>query len=164
MNEPKIAWLYDTIRRVPPITDDQINAMRHIEPVLQDPKSGMYRRVAKIQKVHPRNESFLWDARPTGKEFTFHALNEATIITQHESSVFFKPSLAEVYAWMLVYLPDDWNRFGYFFLGEPNRISGSTDCVCECQLLGGPLLYKGDQVVFADGSIGHRLTEGARHD
>jgi hypothetical protein len=150
-------WLYDKIQRVPEISDEQITAMRHIEPVLRDGESGMYRRIIGIGKIDPRKTSFLWDAKPTGQEFTFHQLNVAKIVTQHHSSVFFKPSLAEVYAWMLVYMPESWGHFTHFCLGEPKRIGSSTDIMCECEVMGGELLVRGQEYVFANGEVGHQL-------
>lgn len=150
-------WLYDRIHRVPEISDDQIAAMRHIEPVLRDGESCMYRRIIGIGKIDPRRTSFLWDAKPHGREFTFHQLNMATIITQHHSSVFFKPSLAEVYAWMLVYMPESWGHFTHFCLGEPKRIGSSSDIMCECVVMGGEILYRGNEVTFANGEVGHQL-------
>lgn len=150
-------WLYDKIQRVPEISDEQISAMRHIEPVLRDGESFMYRRITGIDKIDPRNASFLWDARPTGREFTFHRLNMVTIITQHHSSVFFKPSLAEIYAWMLIYMPESWVNFTHFFLGEPKRIGASSDIACECLVMGGEMLVQGQECVFANGEVGHQL-------
>lgn len=149
-------YLYEKMRRVPTITDEQIAAMRHIVPVLSD-GFGMYRRIVGIDAIDPRTQSFLWDAEPTGEEFTFDTLNVATIITQHYSSVFFKPSLAEVYAWMLVYMPDTWNLFTHFCLGEAKRISRSYDVVCECSVMGGKMLVKGKEFVLPNGQIGHQL-------
>lgn len=151
-------WLYDKVRRVPPITDEQIMAMRRIEPVLKCPESVMYRRIHEAQSLDPRGVSFLWDAKPTGPEFTFDQLNQTEIITQHTSSVFFKPSLAEVYAWLRVFMPDTWGRVKYFCMGEPSRIGGSTDCECKCTVMGGPVLKRGEPVEFANGEIGYTLT------
>lgn len=150
-------WLFDKIQRVPEISDEQVAAMRHIEPVLRVGESCMYRGIAGIDKIDPRRTSFLWDAKPTGPEFTFHQLNMPTIITQHHSAVFFKPSLVEVYAWMLVYMPDCWWYFTHFCLGEPKRIGSSSDFVCECVVMGGETLCRGPEVRFANGEAGHQL-------
>ncbi len=150
-------YLYDKMRRVPVITDEQIAAMRHIVPVLSD-GHGMYRRIAGIDAINARNQSFLWDAKPAGEQFRFDTLNVATILTQHYSSVFFKPSLAEVYAWILVYMPDTWHLFTHFCLGEARRISRSSDVVCECSVMGGKMFVKGKEIVFPSGEIGHQLT------
>jgi hypothetical protein len=151
-------YLYEAVNRVPHITDKQIAKMRHIEPVIKS-EGGMYRRIKGVEKLHPRNVSFLWDAVPTGDEFTFDSLNTSTIITQHHSSVFFKPSLAEVYAWIRVYMPKEWDRVKYFHLSEANRVGGSTDIFCHCTIMGGGMLIKGEQITFANGSIGHRLVK-----
>jgi hypothetical protein len=150
-------WLYEKIQRVPAISDAQIAAMRHIEPVLRDGESGMFRRIIGIGKIDPKTTSFLWDAKPTGQEFTFHTLNISTIITQHTSSVFFKPSLAEVYAWLLVYMPETWGNVTHFCLGEAKRIGGSSDIMCECEVMGGQMLVRGREHMFPGGSVGHEL-------
>jgi len=134
-------WLYDKHIRVPPITDEQIAEMRRIEPVLRD--VGMFRRIKDIGQVHPRKDSFLWNAEPCGGKFTFHVLNQATIITQHYSCIWFKPSLAEVYAWMRVLMPDTWHLFDFFCLEDPKRIGGGTDCTATCTVLGGTRLVAG---------------------
>lgn len=152
-------WLYDKINRVPDISDDHIAEMRHIEAVLKMPNSVMYRRIQGIEKLDPRDVSFLWNAEPVGGEFTFHDLNRSVVITQHHSSVFFKPSLAEVYAWIRFYMPEEWRRVMYFCLREPTRIGASTDFMCECELMGGKKLVDGKPIVFANGSIGHYLVE-----
>jgi hypothetical protein len=151
-------YLYEVISRVPVITDEQIAEMRHIEPVLKD---GMCRRIKGIEKVHPRDVSFLWDAEPTGDEFTFDSLNMSTIITQHRSAVFFKPSLAEVYAWIRVYLPEEWRRVRHFHMGECQRLGASSDVFCQCLIMGGDMLVKGNRVTFPSGAIGHELVKGA---
>ena len=66
-----MTWLFDKINRVPPISDTQISLMRHIEPVLRE--DGLFRRIAGVNKVHARDESFLWDAKPTGEPFLYEA-------------------------------------------------------------------------------------------
>lgn len=151
-------WLFESVHRVPKITDAQIEKMRHIVPVLQD-EGCMYRAIRDIEKIHPRDSSFLWDAKPTGRPFTFESLNITTIITQHHSSVFFKPSLAEVYAWIRVYLREDWSRVRCFCLGEAERVGSSCDFYCKCQIMGGPILMQGKAVRFANGSIGYELVD-----
>lgn len=151
-------WLYNKVRRVPEITDGQIADMRHILPVLRVPDSCMYRRIKDADKVHPRDVAFTWANEPIGGEFTAHSLNTTTIITQHRSSVLFKPSLAEVYAWIRFYLRDDWQAVKFFCMGDDaERIGGSSDVACKCVLLGGEFLEKGDEFEFASGVIGHKL-------
>ena len=90
--------LYEKVQRVPEITDEQIADMLKIVPTLQ--YGNMYRTIKGYKKLDPRNVSFIWDAMPTGREYTFHVLEMTHIVTQHRSSVFFKPSLAEVYSWI----------------------------------------------------------------
>lgn len=149
-------YLYEHVRRVPEITDDQIAEMRHIEPVLRI--EHMYRRIKNADAIDPRDESCIWNAEPTDAEpFTVGLLDSTTIITQHRSSVFFKPSLAEVYAWIRVFVPEHWNRIRFFYLGEAQRVPHSTDCWCECELLSGAVLVRGEPVMFANGEIGHKL-------
>ena len=150
-------WLYEQIERVPKITDAQIAKMRHIEPLLKDRDSGMYRRTDNGSRLDPRNVSCIWSAQPVGEEFTFHTLNVGRILTQHHSSIFFKPSLAEVYAWLLIYMPMSWERVRFFHLGEARRIGGTTDFVCECDVFGGDVLVKGKEFETANGSIGWEL-------
>lgn len=151
-------WLYSKVRRVPEITDEQIAEMRHIEPVLRAPDSCMYRRIKGADKLHPRDVSFIWNAEPTGGEFAFDSLNATQIITQHHSAVFFKPSLAEVYAWIRVYLGDNWRAVRFFCMGDDvSRIGGSSDMSCNCTLLGGDLYERGDKFVLPSGAIGHKL-------
>lgn len=151
-------WLYEKVRRVPEITDAQIAEMRHIEPVMLS-ETGMYRRMARAATVHPREESFLWGAEPVGEEFTFDTLNRTTVITQHKSAVFFKPSLAEVYAWIRFYLGDEWRAVTHFYMGDAHRIGGSSDIRCDCVLMGGRKLVAGKPVRFASGAVGHELVE-----
>lgn len=151
-------WLYSKVQRVPKITDEQIREMIHIEPLLKT-DSNMYQRISGVQLIHPRKESFLWDAKPVGKEFTFDQLNITEITTQHESGVFFKPSLAEVYSWIRVYMPDEWNKVKYFCMGEFKRIGGSSDIMCQCEIMGGKTLVKGKSFVSPGGQIGYELVE-----
>lgn len=146
-------WLFDKIQRVPKISNKQIAAMRHIEPVLQDEETRMYQRIKGIEEIDPRNVSFLWDAQPTGPLFTFQTLNIARIITQHKSSVFFKPSLAEVYAWILVYMPETWEQVTCFHISNVERISRSSDCVCQCDVMGGPMLKRGKESRSLSGAV-----------
>lgn len=150
-------YLYEKVKCVPDISPKQIKEMRHILPVLNC--GNMFREISGSREIDPVNSSFLWDAKPEGEEFTFSQPNMTTVITQHYSSVFFKPSLAEVYAWILVYMPRDWNCVTNFCLGEPSRIGGSSNCSCNCILMGGERLYKGSEIVFADGGKGHTLVK-----
>lgn len=146
--------MFEQIRRVPEITDEQIAAMRRIVPcILQE--DGMYKEIEDADKIDARRVSFLWNAEVHGEPFTF--TNMATIITQHYSAYFFKPSLAEVYAWILFAFPQNWDKITHFCLGEPRRISGTVDCVCECMVADGPKLVRGEPVVFANGHIGYEL-------
>ena len=156
MNGP---WLYEKVNRVPEITDDQIAEMRHIEPVLEVVRSGMYQRIRGIKHIDPRATSFLWDAQPIGEEFTADVRNQSKIITQHRSAVFFKPSLAEVYAWIRVYLGSQWDSVKFFCLHEPQRIGGSSDMWCFCTLMTDRLLVKGNEIVCPSGARGYELVE-----
>jgi hypothetical protein len=153
-------WLYSKVQRVPKITDEQIREMIHIEPLLKT-ESNMYQRIAGIPFLDPRKDSFLWDAKPIGREFTFTCLNITEIITQHKSGVFFKPSLAEVYAWIRVYMPETWKDVDYFCMGEPKRIGGSSDIMCQCEIMVGKTLVKGKSFVYPGGQIGYELVEEA---
>lgn len=150
-------WLYDKINRVPEISDKQIEEMRHIYPVLRT--GGFVRKIKNQELIDPRNQSFLWDADPEGDEFTFDQLNSSTIITQHHSAIFFKPSLAEVYAWIRVYMPETWNMVVCFCMGEEARIGSSSDIMCHCTLMGGPKLVKGKEFTTATGYTGYELVE-----
>lgn len=157
-------WLYDKIQRVPKISDKQIEDMRHIEPVLRVRNSSMYQKIKGIKNQDARNVSFLWYAEPTGPEFTFDTLNQSEIITQHHSSVFFKPSLAEVYAWIRIYLPKEWCLLRYFCLEEPKRIGGSSDFSARCTVMGGTMLVRGKEFVCPGGQIGYELIPGIIHE
>ena len=159
MTNKSQVWLYERVQRVPSISDKQIALMRHIHPVLRVGESSFFRRIEGIEKVDPRTESFLWDAKPCGDEFTFDTSGQTTVITQHHSSVFFKPSLAEVYAWIRFYMGEHWPEVKCFCMGDAERIGASTDIWCKCVLLGGDEMVRGDRVRFADGSIGHYLVK-----
>jgi len=139
-------WLYECVNRVPEISDEQIAEMRHIHPVLRVGTGSMFRSIAGSENIHARNVSFLWDAAPTGGEFTFDVLNMPTIITQHKSIIFFKPSLAEVYSWILIQLGDEWRSVSHFCVGEPQRIAGSHDVFCQTVVMSGRKLVKGKLV------------------
>lgn len=151
-------WMYNKVQRVPPITDEQIAEMRHIEPLLRVENSVMYRKIRNSDRLDPRNVSFLWDAKPTGGEFTFDTLNTTRIITQHHSSVWFKPSLAEVYAWIRVYMPETWREVKAFCMGEAQRIGSSCDFMCHCEIMGGRVLVQGRPISFG-GPVMHELVE-----
>ena len=133
-------YLYDKVTRVPEISDEQIAEMRHIHPIF---KAGpnRYQRIKGVDKIDARKVAFLWDAEPTGPEFFFDQLNEVEIITQHYSSVFLKPSLAEVYAWIRLYMPETWEGVRFFWLDIDNyhRFSGCTNWYAPCYLFGGPM-------------------------
>jgi len=147
-------WLYDEVKPVPEITDAQIAEMRHTEPLIKSGE-GMYRRIKGSEVIDPRGVSFMWDAVPVGKEFRFHQLNEATIITQH-TGYLFKPSLAEVYSWMRIQIPN-WKAFSFFCLGSPERIGGSTTCFCKCLVMGGKKRVKGEEIVLPSGVSSYEL-------
>lgn len=151
-------WMYDKINRVPKISNKQIEEMRHIYPTLRVDGSFV-KRVKDQELIDPRNQSFLWDAVPEGDEFTFHQLNSSTIITQHHSAIFFKPSLAEVYAWIRVYMPKTWNMVTCFCMDEPARLGSSSDMMCHCTLMGCPKLVKGKSFTTVTGYTGHELVE-----
>lgn len=131
---------------VPEISDEQIEEMRAIEPLLREPETCWYRRILGISKIHPRRSSFLWDAKPTGERLTFGPLNNVAIITFHTygAPALFKPSLAEVYASIRRYLPETWTAVRYFCLQSENLGSEHIigDCHwCKCILFGSP--YEG---------------------
>ena len=147
-------WLFERVIRIPHITDSQIAEMRHIEPVLRVRDSCMYQRIKGIESIHARETSFLWSAEPTGEEFTFDVLNQTQIITQHLCSIFFKPSLAEVYAWIRLHFQDNWRSVTHFCIGEPQRLGGSSDCWCQTTVMGGPVLVRGRRTEH-----GHELVE-----
>lgn len=153
-------WLYEKVRRVPEISDEQIAEMRHIEPLVKMPESIMYRRVKGVELLDPRSESCIWNAEPVGGEFSFDMLNTSTIITQHDCAYLFKPLLSEVYAWIRVYLPETWHCVSYFCLGEPTRIAGTTSYYCECEIMGGPTLIRGKPFTFPGGQQGFELVPG----
>lgn len=152
--------LFELVRRVPEISNSDIAVMRHIEPVLR--QGYMFRRIAGISSIDPRDSSFLWDAKPTGEPFTFSILNMTVIITQHHSAVFFKPSLAEIYAWIRVYMPMTWQQVRFFCIEDNNRIDGTTDVYCKCTVMGGDMLVEGKPVRFISGAIGHELVVSGR--
>jgi len=127
---------------VPDIYDHEIEAMRHIEPLIREPQSNWYWRIKGIQDKHPRNVSYLWDAEPTGDRMAFGPLGKVTIMSFHKygAPVFFKPSLAEVYASIRRFVPD-WKHVRFFSLRSddmgPEHIIG--DCHwCFCDLFGEP--------------------------
>lgn len=143
-------WLFEQINRVPKISNKQIAAMRHIEPVLKTENSCMYRRIKDADKLAPRTQSFLWDAQPVGEEFTFNTLNISRIITQHHCGCFFKPSLAEVYVWILVYMPKTWQAVRYFHIDGYGNIGSSSDHWAYCDVMGGKLLERGEKIRFVN--------------
>ena len=110
-------WFYDTLQRTPPITDNQIAEMRHIEPVMK--LDHMFQRIKGAAGIDPRKVSCIWDAEPIeGELFTFEELNMTLIYTQHVGNVFFKPSLAEVYAWLRFFFPKSWDQIRYFHIQD----------------------------------------------
>lgn len=139
-------WLYDKVNRVPKISDEDLAEMvSAITPVIRVSHS-FYQHMTWPDAPDPRHDSFLWHARPTGEEFAFHQLNECEIITQHHSCVFFKPSLAEVFAWVRLYAGENWRLFSHFCLENPARLGSSSDFYARCTLLGGSRLFKGRQI------------------
>lgn len=137
-------YLFEMVERVPNITDRQIEEMRHIHPVLRKPDIYCYYyKMKDANLLDPRNVSFLWNAQPEGEVFYFSALTDTTIITQHHSSVFFKPSLAEVYAWIRFYLGENWNEVKYFCIGDYERIGSSCDMYAKCTIFSGEPQYIG---------------------
>ena len=138
-------WLLGYVNRVPSITGEQIAEMRHILPVMQAETPGMYQLIAGSDKLDPCETSFLRGAKPQGPEFTYHVLNQVEVITQHHSSIFFKPSLAEVYAWIRFYMGDNWRQVKHFYLHDPHRVGSTTDIACQCLLFGGEQLVRGEE-------------------
>jgi hypothetical protein len=127
---------------VPDIYDHEIAAMRHIEPLLQVPGTAWYQRIKGIQDIHPRNVSYLWNAEPCGELMAFGPLGRVTIMSFHKfgAPVFFKPSLAEVYASILRFVPE-WKHVRFFSLRSENLGTANVigDCHwCLCDLFGEP--------------------------
>lgn len=125
---------------IPEISNEEIAAMRHIEPVLRVYGSDFYRRIEGIHSIDPRGVSFLWDAKPSGEQMVFHPLNLVRIMTFHTfgAPVLFKPSLAEVYAGIRRMLPD-WSGVRFFHLHSENMGPANVlgDCHwCVCDLFG----------------------------
>ncbi len=150
-------YLFEMNERIPPITKDQIAEMRHIQPLLRVGETEGFRRIKNQERLHAENVSFLWDADPDGNEICFGPLDTTTIITLHKSSVFFKPSLAEVYAWIRLYFRENWAKVGFFCLENPRRINGSSDCVCDCQVMGVTPLIKGRGQFLESGYTAYEL-------
>ena len=136
-------WAYSIPKIVPDITDEQIAEMRHIHPVMKEKElTCWYRHIKGAHKLHPRNVSCIWDMKPTGKRLAPHTLNEATIVTMHECSYFFKPSLAEVYAWIRFFMGDEWTRVKYFWINENQTIRlANMDVACQTTLLCDDMIY-----------------------
>ena len=138
------AELYKTTKPVyiPEISDSLVERMRsHIEPLIPDSDAGSgYRRIKDVERIDARRQSFLWDAEPCGPRLVFEPLNQLQIITFHAfgAPVFFKPSLAEVYAGILRFVPE-WERIRFFALRADNlgadNIIGSCHW-CRCSLFG----------------------------
>jgi hypothetical protein len=139
-------WLYNKVNRVPSISDEDLAEMvSAIKPVIRS-RGSFYQDMTWPDAPDPRHDSFLWHARPVGEEFAFHQLNQCGIITQHKSCVFFKPSLAEVFAWVRVFAGDNWRLFTHFCLESPARIGASSDFSARCTLCGGPRLFQGREI------------------
>ena len=92
--------LYDKIRRVPPITKEEVMEMIHIRPVIRD--SGCFYRECKWDNGDPDpfNVAFMWNAKPNGEPFAFGPLSAAHILVTTSGSYFCKVTLEEVYAWI----------------------------------------------------------------
>lgn len=150
-------YLFEMNERIPPITKEQIAEMRHIQPLLRVGETNEFQRIKDQERLHPENVSCLWNAEPIGNEICFSQLDTTTIITLHKSSVFFKPSLAEVYAWIRLYFRDNWSKVGFFCLENPRRIAASSDCVCDCLVMGTTPLVKGRGQFLESGYTAYEL-------
>lgn len=128
---------------VPEISDEQIAAMRHIQPLLREPNTRKFARIKGIEAIDPRGVSFLWDAEPQREVLYFNSLDEIGIMTFHKfgAPVYFKPSLAEVYASIMRFVPD-WSRINFFCLNShnmgPQNVIGNCHW-CYCSLFGNPV-------------------------
>jgi hypothetical protein len=77
--------------------------MKKIKPVVRfnpdtrEPSEGIG-ELYYIKDVHPRNETFVWDPKPTHRAKDIDSVPYKTITTWHDDSFFFKPSIAEVLA------------------------------------------------------------------
>ncbi len=137
--------LYYTTRPVlvPEISDEQIAAMRHIQPLLCEAGTRKFARIKGIESIDPRKVSFLWSAEPENEVLYFTSLNSITIMTFHKygAPVYFKPSLAEVYASIMRCVPD-WSGIHFFNLRSrnmgPQNIIGNCHW-CYCDLFGTPV-------------------------
>lgn len=138
--------LYNKINRVPKITREQVMEMIHIRPVLHGAGCFFYECGWDNGDPDPFNVAFLWDVKPVGDEFTFCDLNSALIIATTESSYYYKPTLAEIYAWIRVQAPDTWMLFSHFCVGEPTQFAGTVDYYMPVRLFGGPKLIKGEKL------------------
>ncbi len=142
-------YLYSKVRRCFPISDRQVNLMRHIQPIwpVQYPQGGWYKFQENGLTVHPRNVAFNWNVKTVGEPFTFGSLQSTTIITQHKCAYFFKPSLAEVYAAIVAALGKRESlKVRYFCLGDSKQFHGTTDYYCETMLFDGPRMIHGEHV------------------
>lgn len=60
--------LFQMTSIIPPITDKQIEEMRHIE-YLHTYNGREYQRIKGFHKINPKNQAFNWDVIPYGEKF-----------------------------------------------------------------------------------------------
>lgn len=126
---------------VPKIRRKQVEAMRHIRPLLRIDGS-VYSPIKGIDKIDPFKTSFLWNAEPEDLKYLFPFSDSIEILTFHTyaATVFFKPSLAEVYASIRRFVRD-WSHVRWFCLETSNldrlNVIGDVHFV-RCRLFGEP--------------------------
>lgn len=82
---------------IPTITDEEVAELQErIRPVVFD-KKGEARF---IEPVDPRKISFTWDPTFTDEEVNLDVIGEMQMLHTYGAPVFFKPSVAEVFAQM----------------------------------------------------------------
>lgn len=126
---------------VPAIFVAEIAEMRHIEPLIRVPDSEWYQRIKGQETLCPTSVSYLWNAEPAGDRLAFSPLSRQTIVTFHKygAPALFKPSLAEVYAAIRRFMPNNWRQVKYFCLRSEDL--GSDNVIgcchwCKCDLFG----------------------------
>ncbi len=127
-------WDQMKVNFVPDIGDAELSEMlAQMKPVME--VGGRFRE---IKMVHPRDDSFIWDPKP-GRlvQLYLGSLNSVDIITFHRSSIFFKPSMAEVMASIRRFVPD-WSPVRFFQVVPDSavRIDGGH-ILARCRLFGG---------------------------
>lgn len=130
MPEEREVMMYERCKMLESITDEQIDEMlQAMRPAIRIGQTGHLFREIDITGVNARHESFTWNPRLVGSEFTAGPIDVLEIPSFHSYGApsLFKPSLSECLASIRRFCTD-WSEAEYFAVS----LDGGRRCYGGC--------------------------------